>query len=90
MACVCYMRQQSNCLNGLTETHLIRQNAIDALLVQIVQPTQSFELIFLKLSTELFRGVDKSIETFAFVLKVYFLWFFFSLLLLLQLLLLQL
>ena len=44
--------QEGNRLDCLTEAHFIGQNTIDALLEQVVEPSQTFDLIFFQSTQE--------------------------------------
>ena len=54
--------QQSNCLNSLSKTHLICQDTINTLVVEIIKPLESFELVCLKVSFEHFWLLNRDIN----------------------------
>ena len=42
------VRHKRNTLDGFSQTHLVRQNTVDALLIQIRQPGQTLDLVWLQ------------------------------------------
>ena len=49
-------------LDGFAQTHLIGEDAVDALVIKIVKPTKSLELIILKLPLEARRSLHHLIH----------------------------
>ena len=48
------MSHQCNRLNSFAETHLVGKDTVDTLLVEVVKPPETFELIVLQLGTKHF------------------------------------
>ena len=58
---VCHER---NCLDRLTQAHLVGQNTIDALLIQVIEPAKTSQLIMFESSSEDLRLLDSLCWTF--------------------------
>lgn len=52
------MSQERYCLDSLTETHLICKNTVDALLIEVIQPSETLKLILLQMTEEALRWID--------------------------------
>lgn len=51
------VRHEGNSLDGFTKTHLVSENAVNTLLVKIVEPPQPSQLILLQLCIQNTRGL---------------------------------
>lgn len=58
----CQMSQQSNGLNGLTKTHFISKDTIDTLIIQVVQPLKTLQLICFQISLKHIRFLNLLFE----------------------------
>ena len=46
------MSKESNCLDGFTQSHLICQDSVNSLIIQVIEPLETLELICFKISLE--------------------------------------
>jgi hypothetical protein len=52
------MSKQRDRLDGLAETHFISQNTVDSLLVKVIKPPKTLELVSFQMSKEAFGRVQ--------------------------------
>jgi hypothetical protein len=56
------MREQCDSLDGFSKTHFVSQNAVNALIIKIIEPSQSLKLVFFQFAMEVCWRFDQLLE----------------------------